>query len=136
MRPLVPPSSVVVVLTSEYVVQKPPSVEKLTTPSVELAGPPNGQIILSSDAAINVGGGSQVGRAKPIEKRAPEPKKFVPSFIYKGKPINAEHSAFESYSVAFNLFNQGTLPKDEKVLHEMSDHDLKRDGFYLVLKVY
>ena len=113
--------------------EKPPSVEKGTF--VEPARLPAAPAAKPSDPLINIEGVSQSDKSKVAKKKGPEPKKFVPNFTCKGKPINVEHSAFESFSVVFNLFAQATLPKDEKFLHKLSNHELKRDGFHSVLKV-
>lgn len=135
IRPLITPVLILVALTPTVGGEKTPSVEK-ETPPTELVGLVVAQSTALLDVPIGVEGPSKLSKSKkPVKKNASESKKFSPSFTYKGKLITADQSAFQSCVVAFNLFTQATLPKDEETLHQMSDHDLKKDGFRSLLKV-
>lgn len=113
-------------------------VEKVIPPQeIQTAGPDVEQINVHLDMPINIEGPSNIDKSKkPAEKKkASEVQHFSLSFRYKGKAITIKQSNFESCGVAYNFFTHATLPKDEEVFQQMTDGDLKRDGFHSLLKV-
>ncbi|KAM7489122.1 hypothetical protein LguiB_026606 [Lonicera macranthoides] len=87
---------------------------------------------------ISVEGPSKVNKGKQYAELKKKVSKgtqtFSYLFEYKWKAIMVDQFAFESCGVAYNMFTQATLSKDEETLNMMSDIELRRDGFVFLLK--
>lgn len=101
--------------------ENPPSVENKVAP--QIVGSNYAKKDLLADVPINVKRPSKLSRGrKRVEKnkKASEGKYLSPSF--------------ESYGVAYDMFTQTTLPKDQEALNMMPDIELKINGFLSLLK--